>query len=74
MGICAEGTMVTLSGNAVLVNFGTLREGAGKSGWNMTAGNEWIRNQRPALVTPYPSVTNETKVIWIGKIDFGNFF
>ena len=27
-GICAEGTMVTLGGNAVGVSLGTLREGA----------------------------------------------
>ena len=38
LGICAEGKMVTLGGNAVGVSFGTLREGAGKSGWNTTAG------------------------------------
>ena len=36
--ICAEGTMVTLSGNAVEASFGTLGEGAGQSGWNTTAG------------------------------------
>ena len=29
LGICAEGTMVTLSGNAVGVSFSTLGEGAG---------------------------------------------
>ena len=38
LGICAEGTMVTLSGNAVGVSFSTLGEGAGKSGWNTTSG------------------------------------
>ena len=38
LGICAEGIMVTLGGNAVGVRFGTLREGAGQSGWNTTAG------------------------------------
>ena len=37
-GICAEGTMVTLGGNAVGVSFGTIGEGAGQSGWNMTTG------------------------------------
>ena len=37
-GICSEGTMVTLGGNEVGVSFGTLREGAGKSGWKTTAG------------------------------------
>ena len=38
LGICAEGTIVTLGGNAVWVSFGTLREGAVQSGWNTTAG------------------------------------
>ena len=38
LGICAEGKMVTLSGNAVGVSLGTLGEGAGKSGWKATAG------------------------------------
>ena len=38
LGICAEGTMVTLGGNAVGVRFGTLEEGAGQSIWIMTAG------------------------------------
>ena len=36
--ICFEGTMVTLGCSAVGVSFGTLREGAGKYGWNTTAG------------------------------------
>ena len=35
-GICAVGTMVTLGGNAVGVSSGTLREGAGQSGWKTT--------------------------------------
>ena len=30
--------MVTLCGNAGGVSFGTLGEGTGQSGWNMTAG------------------------------------
>ena len=38
LGICAEGTMVTLGGNAVGASFGILGEGSGKSGWNTTAG------------------------------------
>ena len=37
-GICSEGTMVTLGGNAIGVRFGTLGEGVGQSGWNTTAG------------------------------------
>ena len=37
-GISADGTMVTLGGNAVGVSGGTLGEGAGQSGWNTTAG------------------------------------
>ena len=37
-GICAEGTMVTLSGNAVGVSLGTLEEDAGKYFWKRTAG------------------------------------
>ena len=37
-GIYAEGTMVTLGGNAVGVSFVTLGEGAGQSVWNKTAG------------------------------------
>ena len=36
-GICAEGTMVTLGGNAVGVSLGTLREDAGQYGWKTTA-------------------------------------
>ena len=38
LGIRAEGKMVTLSGNAVGVSLGTLREGAGQFGWKTTAG------------------------------------
>ena len=38
LGVCAEGTMVTLGGSAVGVSFGTLEEGAGQHGWNTTAG------------------------------------
>ena len=37
-GICVEGTMVTLSGNAVGLIFVTLGEGAGQSVWSTTAG------------------------------------
>ena len=37
-GICIAGTMVTLSGSAVGVRFGTLGEGVGQSGWHTTAG------------------------------------
>ena len=36
--ICVADTMVTLGGNVVGVSFVTLGEGAGKSVWNMTAG------------------------------------
>ena len=36
--IYVAGTMVTLSGNAVGVSFGTLVEGAGQSVWITTAG------------------------------------
>ena len=38
LGICAEGTMVTLGGNAAGVSLGTLGESAGQSGWEKTAG------------------------------------
>ena len=38
LGICVTGTMVTLDGNVVGVSFGTLKEGAGQSVWNTTAG------------------------------------
>ena len=38
LGIGVEGKMVTLSGIAVGVIFGTLGEGAGQSVWNTTAG------------------------------------
>ena len=38
LGICAEGTMVTLGGTTVGVRFGTLGEGTGQSIWNTTAG------------------------------------
>ena len=38
LGICAEGTMVTLGGNAVRASFGILGEGSGQSGWNTAAG------------------------------------
>ena len=34
----AVGTMVTLGGNAVGVISGTLRDGAGQSGWKKTTG------------------------------------
>ena len=37
-GMCAEGIMGTLGGNAVGLSLGTLVEGAGKSGWNTNAG------------------------------------
>ena len=37
LGIYVEGTMVTFSGNAVWLSFGTLREGAGQSVWNTNA-------------------------------------
>ena len=37
-GMCAVGTLVTLSGNEVGVSSGTLGEGAGQSGWRKTAG------------------------------------
>ena len=37
LGICAEGTIVTLSGNSVGLRLGVLGEGAGQSGWNTTA-------------------------------------
>ena len=40
---------------------------------SMCAHLEWIRNQKPALVTPSPSITNETKVIWIGKLILETF-
>ena len=32
--------MVTIGGNEVGVSLGTLREGAGQSGWKTTAGEE----------------------------------
>ena len=38
LGICVEGTMVTLGGNAVGLIFGNLGEVAGQSVWNTTAG------------------------------------
>ena len=37
-GICADGTMVNLGGNAVGLSLGTLGEGAGQYGWKKTAG------------------------------------
>ena len=37
-GVFAVGTMVTLGGNAVRLSSGTLKEGAGRSGWKITAG------------------------------------
>ena len=37
-GIWVAGIMVTLSGNAGGVSFGTLREGAGQSVWSAPAG------------------------------------
>ena len=37
-GIFDVGTLVTLGGNAVGVSLGTLREGAGQSGWKTIAG------------------------------------
>ena len=37
-GIFAEGTMVTLGGNAVGVSFVTLVEVSGQCGWNTAAG------------------------------------
>ena len=38
LGIFAEGKMFVLGVNAVGVSLGTLREGAGQSGWKTTAG------------------------------------
>ena len=65
LGICAEGTMVTLGGNAVGVSFGTLREGAGKSCWKTTAGEGRGALRAVAIVGLAVTLDKMPESIWM---------
>ena len=66
-GICDEGTMVTLGGNAVWVSFGTLGEGAGQSDWNTTTGEGRGALRAGAVGGLAVSLEKMREIVWVAE-------